>query len=241
MNLTSDQIIALERSITPIRLSTYLTAAAGDPDLARRLYLWDRELSVAFLADLAILELALRNAMNDQLEAKWGPEWYADLAIPLDDRSQNTLNQAWSRIGGHKTPGRLVAQCMFGFWRGLLDKGDHAGKAPRRVRCDYEILWRGVLSKAFPGGKAIARAEGARWNREYALAVVTRVNDLRNRVAHHEPMLNGFSQSGQNARVSAQDAHGDCMKLAAMLDRDLHSLVATTSRVPTILASRPTA
>lgn len=124
-------------------------------------------------------------------------------------------------------------------WRGLLDKGDHAGKGPRRVRCTYEILWRGVLDKAFPGGRAQADADGMRWNREYALAVATRVNELRNRVAHHEPLVNGLPLTGQRIRLTAQEAHEDTMRLAAMIDRDLHSLLAARSRVPVLLASRP--
>ena len=239
MSLTPQHVAALDRSITSTRMGTYVSETAGDPDRARDLYLWDRAISVAFLGDLAILEVALRNAMSSQLELKWGREWYANLDMPLYDRSVNALSTAWGRIKEPKTPGKLVAQCMFGFWRGLLDKGDHAGKRPRRVRCNYEELWRGVLDKAFVGGRAQARADGLRWNREYALAVVTRVNELRNRVAHHEPLVNGLPLPGQQVRLSAQEAHEDTMRLAAMLDRDLQSFLQATSRVPGLLASRP--
>lgn len=239
MSLTPNHIAALERSITPTRLSTYVAEASGDPSLARDLYRWDRELSVAFLADLAVIEVALRNAMNAQLSARWGSEWYRDVQIPLDERSSRQLSDAWSRIAGEKTPGRVVAQCMFGFWRGLLDKGDHIGRPPRRIRCDYEVLWRGVLDKAFPGGRAQARADGERWQRDYARAVVSRVNDLRNRVAHHEPLIAGFPLTGQQARQTADGAHEDCLRLASMIDRNLGSLVSTTSRVPSVLSSRP--
>lgn len=239
MSMPAHHVTALDRSITPTRMQTYLAAVAGDPDRARDLYLWDRELAVAFLSDLAILEVALRNAMVSQLEAKWGTRWYANLDMPLDDRSMNTLAKAWGQVRGPKTPGKLVAQCMFGFWRGLLDKGDHAGKHPRRIRCDYEVLWRGVLDRAFPGGRAQAKADGERWNREYALAVVSRLNELRNRVAHHEPLVNGFPLPGQGIRRTAQEAHEDTMRLAAMLDRDLHSFLQAQSKVPQMLAARP--
>ncbi|WP_432513030.1 hypothetical protein [Kineococcus sp. SYSU DK001] len=240
MDLSAEQVAALTRSISPVRLGTYLTAAGGSESGALDLYLWDRRLSVAFLADLALLEVALRNAMNARLTSRWGAEWFADLSVPLDDRSSRQLAEAWSRISGEKTPGRVVAQCMFGFWRGLLDKGDHVGRPPRRVRSDYEVLWRGVLDKAFPGGKAQARADGLRWERAYALAVVSRINDLRNRVAHHEPLVNGFPLSGQNRRVSPEQAYADCLRLAAMLDRDLHALLVARSDVPAVLTARPT-
>ena len=154
MSMPALHIAVLHRSVTPSRMSTYISAADGDLDQARELYLWDRDLSVAFLSDLAILEVALRNAMSEQLKAKWGVNWHKNTDMPLDDRSMNALSKAWGRVKEPKTPDKLVVQCMFGFWRGLLDKGDHAGKPPRRVRCDYEVLWRGVLDKAFPGGRA---------------------------------------------------------------------------------------
>lgn len=239
MTIPSDHLAALDRSITPSRMAPYLAAAHKDLDRARRLYLWDRDLAVAFLGDLAILEVALRNAMSDQLERRWGTAWYENLQMPLDDRSMNALNSAWKRIKGPRNQDTLVAQCMFGFWRGLLDKGDHAGKEPRRIRCDYEVLWRGVLDKAFPGGRAQARSEGKRWNRDYALSVVSRVNELRNRVAHHEPLINGLPIPGQKTRMSAQEAHAEMMKLAAMLDRDLHALLFSRSTVPSLLRGRP--
>lgn len=101
------------------RMGTYLSAAGGDAGRARDLHLWDRDLAVAFLGDLAILEVALRNALSEQLEAKWGEAWYKNSALPLDDRLMRSLSAAWARIKEPRTPGKLVAQCMFGFWRGL--------------------------------------------------------------------------------------------------------------------------
>ena len=240
MKLTAAQTAALDKSVAPARMHTYLVAAGRDADRARELYLWDRELSVAFMADLATLEVALRNAMNARMVAMWGKRWFQDQAILLDDRSCRALADAWTRTAPDRSPDRIVAQCMFGFWRGLLDKGDHVGLGPRRVRCDYEEqLWRGVLDKAFPGGKAQAARDAERWNRAYALAVVSRVNDLRNRVAHHEPLINGFPLSGQGVRRTARQAHEDCMRLAGMLDRDLASLIDATSHVAALLANRP--
>lgn len=240
MRITKLQARALERSITPDRFATYLSVSGGDADHARAPYRWDRELAVAFLADIALLEVALRNAMNEQLTRRWGPGWYRDSTIPLDDRSAGQLATAWERVRYDRVPGRIIAQCMFGFWVGLLDKGDHSGRPPRRLRCRYEErLWRGVLDRAFIGGRARARADGLQWNRAYAHRVVSRVNALRNRVAHHEPLINGFPLNGQGERVTAEEGHEDCLRLAAMLDRHLHSLLRDTSRVPLLLRRRP--
>lgn len=48
---------ALDKAITPIRMSTYMAEAGHDSVLARRLYVWDRDVSAALLADIAILKL----------------------------------------------------------------------------------------------------------------------------------------------------------------------------------------
>lgn len=239
MDFTEQEIFALDRSITPARMGAYRAAAAGDPGRARELYLRDRRLAGAFLADLGLLEVALRNAMNRQLALRWGDTWYHNREMPLDDRSLAALSRAWAQVSGERTPGRVVSSCMLGFWRGLLDRGDHVGRPPRRARCDYEVLWRGVLDRAFPGGRAISQADAARWNRDYAHGVVSRVNDLRNRVAHHEPLVNGFPLSGQRRRLSVGEAAADCLRLAGMLDRDLESVLRRTSAVPRILNQSP--
>ena len=128
MDMLPEHWVALDRSIGPVRMGTHVAAAEGDSDRARALSLWDRELAAAFFADLAILEVALRNAMSARLKDEWGCEWYRNPDMPLDDRSLNTLSTAWQRITGVKTADRLVAQCMFGFWRGLLDAGSYTGK-----------------------------------------------------------------------------------------------------------------
>ena len=114
----------LDSVVSVPRFSTFLHAAGGDTELARNLYVWNRDLSVAFLADIAILEVALRNAMNVAASKKWGPHWYASEDIRLDDRSSGQLNRAWNylpkstqnRSADLDVPGRLIAHCMFGFW-----------------------------------------------------------------------------------------------------------------------------
>ncbi len=241
VKLTPEQLAALDRSITPTRFGTYLNAAGGDQDLARDLYVWDRRLATAFLHDLGMLEVALRNAMNEQLSAHFGPEWYSDMSVPLDDAASRALRKAWEQCGPNQTPGRIVAQCMFGFWRGLLEKGAYIGIEPRRVRCNYEVaLWRPALRKAFPGARAVARRDGQSSNRGYVLGVVSRLNTLRNRVAHHEPLVNGYPLSGQHQRRTAHEGHEDCRRLAEMIDRDLLSVLDATTEVPALLQARPT-
>lgn len=87
----------LDQAITNIRMSTYLASANHDPVYARSLYVWDRDVSVALLADIAILEVALRNALNEQLVLAYGNEW-CRRDIGLDERSRSDLANAWSTL-----------------------------------------------------------------------------------------------------------------------------------------------
>jgi hypothetical protein len=76
--LAANPLAVLDPAISPDRFGTYRAAARGDDDLARQLYVWDRDLAVAVLRDIAILEVALRNAMHLAASAQWGIHWYAD-------------------------------------------------------------------------------------------------------------------------------------------------------------------
>ena len=228
------------------RMAPYLHAAAGDQAAAWRLYVWNRDLSAAFLADIAILEVALRNATNDQLVAVFGSSWFAQ-DIGIDDRSRNTLNRAWESIPAtRRKTGWLVAQLMFGFWTGLLDSGGWAGRAPQRWPMDHENLWRSCLHTAFPGGRIEARRHGGNFTRSSTHDLVSKVNALRNRAAHHEPLLSGFPLPGRAntkgappVRLTPQDGHDVCMSLARILDRNLATWLAADSDVPAIITARP--
>ena len=64
---TEDLLDDLEAAVSPERLSTYLTAAGGDRKRALQLYTWNTEMSAAFYGPLQGLEIALRNAIHQQL------------------------------------------------------------------------------------------------------------------------------------------------------------------------------
>lgn len=238
--LTPPQRRALSEAISPDRLRTYQGAArAGGVDVLE-LYLWDRDLAAAALADIAVLEVALRNAMNTRLAELAGrADWYA-VELGLDDRSLRAIAQAWKRLPAERrTPGRVVAQLMFGFWRDLLEQGGHHGEGPLRVRRSYEDLWRAGMHRAFPGGRVEAASVGQRSTRTWTLGVVNPVIALRNRAAHHEPLVNGFPLPGESRRLSVQDGHQACLRLARILDRDLASWLQTHSQLAERLAQRP--
>jgi hypothetical protein len=76
-------INALERALSPERLSTYLAAANGDHAAALRLYVWNTEISAALYGPLQALEILVRNAFHRELSAVYGPTWYDNPQVPL--------------------------------------------------------------------------------------------------------------------------------------------------------------
>ena len=128
---------------------------------------------------------------------------------------------------------------MFGFWRNLLEAGGFVGEGPRRTAVSYEDLWRAELWAAFPGGRAVAAARGVHFTRNSTLNVVKEVHALRNRAAHHEPLINGFPMPGESRRLTGEQGHRACLDLAALLDRNLASWLARNSQMARVLPSRP--
>lgn len=82
------------------------------------------------------------------------------------------------------------------------------------------------------------------FSRSWVHQVCKRINDVRNRVAHHEPVINGFplkgqSKNGATKRLSIDEAHEDMLSLARMLDKDLAKWLLDNSTVPGVNSQRP--
>ncbi|WP_125610837.1 hypothetical protein [Specibacter cremeus] len=85
--------------------------------------------TAAFLADTAILEVALRNALVTRLEVLYGHRWF-EVDAGFHGPARDKLQTAWGALPSRqKTPGHLVVRLMFGFWKGLLEPGGYAGRA----------------------------------------------------------------------------------------------------------------
>jgi len=222
-------IAALQRAISTDRFASYLRMAGQDDELACRLYLWDADIGVAVLRDIAIVEIALRNALTRQLESVLGPRWFNDPAMGRDQRLAGARDRAIHELtssGKAVTSGRMTAQLSLGFWVNLLSSPS-------------DSLWRSGLFKAFPGGKQMASQTGQRYGRFWVHSQAQIVQVMRNRCAHHEPLLNGFPLPGQQKRMSAGDGIVVAMRLARALDRDLADWLKQSSTTPAILADRP--
>jgi len=153
------------------RLGPYVSACRGDEALALGLYRWNATASAGMHMCLGHVEVLMRNAMDAQLTAMSpiGP-WYIILGPKLNAHAHEDVRKARTRAtmnGRSETQGRVVAELAFGFWRYLASPQYH------------RTLWTPGLRRAFPG---VPIGEASK--------TLDRLLDMRNRIAHHEPIHN---------------------------------------------------
>lgn len=173
-----DRLEALERSISPERLTHYMAEATDDLEAAIRLYQLNTRLSAALYGPLQGLEVTIRNAMNDQLCATFGDTWHDLKAIRLEPQQRSDVQDAVREAeevddeGNFVPPtmGAIVAELRFAFWVGIL--------GPR----SENELWRKALYRAFPH-----RPKGIERKRIHG--ALNSLRRLRNRIAHHARIL----------------------------------------------------
>ncbi len=219
--------------LSAARLSRYLAHTSGDRERALALYEWNAQISAALHRDLAHVEVGLRNAYDAAAGSHWpGPgHWLLDDAarvfppvlrtkhtyrtgsrvnyqVDINQKPRELVARAVADAGGPAaTAGKVVAGLNFGFWR-YLSSSAHE-----------KTLWVPLLHHAFPS--ATNRAEVDR--------KVGRLHAVRNRVAHHEPLL----------REDLPARYTDLVAIAGRLHPQLAAHLTTTSQVPPLLGTRP--
>ncbi|MGH7883812.1 MAG: hypothetical protein ACREN8_13090 [Candidatus Dormibacteraceae bacterium] len=207
----------ISESVSIDRFSAYQRVAKGDDAFALALYEWNAEIAAAFWKDLGHLEILIRNVMHERLST-WSariygePLWYLDPGHVLTLRHQLDIAAARKRAttgrrGKSETPGRIVAELSFGFWRYLL--ASHYDRT----------LWKPVFLGGF----------GDQSRRSDIHTRLTRLNGLRNRIAHHEPIH----------YQSLEKRHIDLLTLTKWVNLDYGTWVVRQSTVPYQLTQRP--
>ena len=166
---TAANLTEIEGTLSADRLRPYQLSVGGNTELAIRLYEQNTLLAESLYGVLQGLEVSLRNTIHARLTAGYGQaEWWD--VVKLEPEQAGMLRKAkdiLTREGKPLDAGRIVAELSFGFWTGLT--------GPK-----YDALWRDHLVKIFPR-RPVQRSD-----------VQTRLNSirkLRNRIAHHEPIL----------------------------------------------------
>lgn len=214
----------VEQWLSAPRFQTYLVEAGGDRQRALDLYEWNTAMAAAILHDLAHVEVAVRNAYNAALVAHQPGQlhWSEDEMryFPVVWRTANNgrrydenetprdqLAYARRSAGQGAPSGKVVAELMFGFWRYLSISG-------REI-----TLWRPYLHHGFVTGTSRSAVDGP----------MSRLHRLRNRVAHHEPLLTQNLSARRN----------DVLALLGCISSELRAYVGQRSTWAAVESQRP--
>lgn len=208
------------------RLRSYLEDSDYNLNHALDLYTWNAQVAAAFLEDLGRLEVVVRNRFDEALTASaesagLSHPWFDHRPLFPGRGSRHALKvvakarRRATRNG--KLPlvqSKVIVELGFGFWRFLCSANYHTS------------LWVPVLAAQFPYHPENRNVVQLRTDVEMRM---DRMHFLRNRVAHHEPI---------HRRVLTDDA-ASILELARWICSDYHAWMTELSRIPRLLAARP--
>ncbi|WP_340054992.1 hypothetical protein [Corynebacterium parakroppenstedtii] len=248
----------LINNIPAPRFQTYLDAAQQDPDKAFALYQWNIEVAAAVTSTLAIVEIALRDTIDQQLR-KWNTieggtdQWITQPRVPLAHIVRPTPPSRWSNSRKRRT-GEL-----YGNWweaRALGAMKDALGNRTNRTPCHDDLVaslsfgtWRHLIPKPVSLGGRSAGPQVHIW--KDAINLETNIcNDgkgfnasagaayywcstllyARNRASHLEPLLD----------VDAlHHWHRVASRTVKALWPDAEVWITGPARIPRVIRRRP--
>lgn len=172
---------AIKAALTAPRMLTYEVATTAPDNLqgALNLYAWNAQVSAAMLAPLHILEVVVRNCVSDAIAAVYGSNWpwspgfEASLPTPHPGVYSARRDLQAARAGVN-TVGRVIPELKFIFWQSMFtSRNDHR-------------LWKPHLRAVMP---FLNPAATASQHRAMIYAELEQLRKLRNRIAHHEPII----------------------------------------------------
>lgn len=165
--------------MSPARMSRYLQATGFDTRKAMTLYRKNLKLSQEMFTLISCFEIALRNKINDQYMEQHGKDWLQDSVSHNGffntEKCKRTKSIVVKLLNSRdiNSHTKLLASLDFGFWRYLFAQPQfYAGG-----QC---------LLKVFP--LKPRSSASIQFNQSFIFNKLKSINDLRNRIAHHEPI-----------------------------------------------------
>ena len=171
-----------ERLFSQERMDRYLQACGGDSRKAMTLYRYNLLLSQQIFTIISCFEVILRNVINVKLISTLGNEWLKDsimsggrFCIPATQKDYNSISRAYNNLVAENqySHSKLLASMDFGFWKYLF--------SPTQFR-----LTGSVLLGIFPNKERSTPER--QYNHSYIFNELDKINTMRNRIAHHEPI-----------------------------------------------------
>lgn len=171
-----------ENIISTARVSRYYNACSGNTKKAMTLYRLNLRLSQELLTVISCFEVALRNAVNNHCLSLLGSDWLRNGASNGNggifdnghcQQIAKNINDAVRKLNSNYSHNKLVAELGFGFWRYMF------------AQHQYTATGRNLLN-IFPAKPTSTPA--IQYNHTYVFNQLAKINNIRNRIAHHEPI-----------------------------------------------------
>lgn len=169
-----------ENIMSTARMSRYLTACGGNTKRAMTLYRKNLQLSQELFTVISCFEISLRNGIDKQCRLTLGNDWLRNGAAAggiFDNHNcrltRDNINDAVHKLNHAYTHNKLVSELGFGFWRYIF--------APNQFLATGRTLLR-----IFPAKPTSSAA--IQYNNTFVFNQLAQINNLRNRIAHHEPI-----------------------------------------------------
>ena len=162
-------------AISTPRYQRYLSVC-GSKNRALKLYRANIALSQQLYGVIGIFEVILRNTIDRHMTTKKGALWLEEAVAlggcfdinPGCEDAFHVIQDAIQSLGKDYTHDKLIAKLSFGFWRYQFGPKEFAASGSS-------------LLEIFPN-----RPFGTR--QKTIFQFLTKINDIRNRIAHHEPL-----------------------------------------------------
>lgn len=197
---------------SPIRMSTF--AFHSNPEA---LYVWNTQITKALLEDIQHVEVLLRNKVDASLRDTIGELWFISNQLPHAPATRDSVIKAINRTG--QTPDcvlsrdKVIAELSLDFWFYLFTKRYSTTVWPRFIA---QI--------------------GANPERKQFYQQLGRIYRLRNRCAHHEPIVKADFETERKAIAADQFA---MHQIANWIDPLAAEWIKAQSRVDGLRAKRP--
>lgn len=161
------EYLEFERILSAKRMQRYKDAANGDTRKAMALYRYNLRLSQEMFTIVSCFEVALRNAIDSLLVPTFS-NGRMNETRKIIEKAYNRLNRQ-----GIYSHSKLIAEMEFGIWKYMYSS------------LQYRVTGQCLL-RAFPNKPRSSAA--IQYNNTYIFNQLDKVNSLRNRIAHHEPI-----------------------------------------------------
>lgn len=208
--------IDFEKVITAPRMGRYLAACNRDTRKAMTLYRKNIKLSQDLFTVIGCFEIALRNAIDIHYTTIHGPDWLKNAALPsgMFDTArcrltQSNINDTVRSLNHNYTHYKLIAEMGFGFWRYMFANNQFMAAGNTLLQ----------ILPAKPRSTPLVQ-----YNHNFILNQLAKINDLRNRIAHHEPICFLPGSTIKNT-VFAREHYDLIIELFMWMNIDPHSLL----------------